>query len=151
MAPSEIYRGGNKAVHFLADFQRFKEYQKLCRKEGKSYTQDINEYITSKLERNAIAQNDMPDEAISCLGYTPKPVQQKIDDIINNSNSEQQQNRFDVSKYPDPAEWVDHAQRVNTIDKSGEYLRYFRSTFNIWQIRFNQINSTTPKIRRRTI
>ena len=76
MAPPTVYRGGRKDVHFFIDFNRFKDFEELCHKEGKTVTQDLNDYIVQKKERNSIRDVG---ENISCLGYSPRPGPQKID------------------------------------------------------------------------
>jgi hypothetical protein len=84
MAPPTLYKSGVKPIHFLYDFQRFKEYKDLCHKEGITHSEDLRKYVDDRLERNAIAEGDIPGENISCLGYTPKPAQQKITDTLEN-------------------------------------------------------------------
>ncbi len=90
MAPPKTFRA-IKPVHFNAEFDRFKEFEEICSQERKTVTQKFNEFIIQTIERNSIAENDMPKENISCLGYTPKPVQQKINGIQQQEQQQLQQ------------------------------------------------------------
>ena len=135
MASPTVYRGGRKDVHFFIDFNRFKDFEELCHKEGKTVTQDLNDYIVQKKERNSIGED--VGENISCLGYSPRPVQQKIDKIIDTD-----EDRFNLKNYPSDYDWRIHFSKINNVRKDGpqigEIIRYCRNVTKAAQYRLEE-------------
>jgi len=140
MAPPTVYRGGKKDVHFFIDFNRFKDFEELCHKEGKTVTQELNEYVVQKIERNSIGEDI--GENISCLGYSPKPVQQKIDEIIDTDEE-----RFNLKNYPSDHDWRIHFSKMNDVmmdgPKIGEIIRYCRNVTKAAKYRLEEFKRQT--------
>lgn len=139
MAPPTVYRGGRKDVHFFIDFNRFKDFEDLCHKEGKTVTQDLSEYIVQKIERNSIGKD--VGENISCLGYSPRP-QQKIDKIIDTD-----EDRFNLNNYPSDYDWRIHFSKMNDAwkdgPKIGEIIRYCTNVTKAAQYRLKEFRRQT--------
>lgn len=127
-----VYKGGIKPVHLLMDHNRHKDFKELCHKEGKSVNEKINELVNEKLECNAIAENDMPGEYISCLGYTPKPAQQKIIDNIDDT----EKRRFQL---PTLYELIDELKNLHTPQQIGKLQGEYSRGLDVIKRRMNQV------------
>jgi hypothetical protein len=131
------------------DHSRHRDFKELCHKEGKSFNQGINELVDEKLELNAIGENT-PGESISCLGYTPKPVQQKITDNIDT-----EQGRFNIRNYPTQYDWKVRLSKMDDSVQVAEIICYGREIMKAGEYRLDKINDANylnkSGIRRRPI
>jgi transcription initiation factor TFIID subunit TAF12 len=82
LAPSRKYKDGFIDVHFRVPTSKYNAFIDIIAAEEKTQTEDLTEYVIHRVEQKRIEQNPVSQkpvsEAISCLGYTPKPVQQQL-------------------------------------------------------------------------
>jgi hypothetical protein len=84
LAPRIKNPEGTFDMHFKVPLDKYKAYMVILHDEGKTQTEDLGEFV-HRVEQKRIEKNPVSTKPISanvsCLRYTPQPVQQITDSI----------------------------------------------------------------------
>ena len=129
MAPPRIYKSGIHDYHLSINEDYREDFDDLCHKKRKSRNQYINDLIIQELERNSIAENDLPGENVSCLAHTPFPLQHKITDIQHEPEQD--------FRMPTEQELITHLKTLRGLPQigklQGDYSRGLQTIKNWMQ------------------